>query len=172
MPTFYQIYQTLKSHQSVLYELEKFLSEQSEQSDDVSYPPFMDVNGSVSGPPDNKLVHFFFTGDSDYFPAIHLGNAGLDDPHVDQYPVYVVDRSCFDRTEEDYTGSNQNIKGYIQEIIQEVRRLDSTGSYQQQLQQLETAIAPWSDHCLSLSGPISLEDNDELVVDSDYEDNA
>lgn len=59
---------------------------------------------------DNRVMMIFFTGASDYFPAIKCGTANSD---LDKYPVYIYDLES--DTPEDPTGLN--FKQYIKSIL-------------------------------------------------------
>lgn len=59
-----------------------------------------------------KTIMLFFTGSSDYFPGIWIGNDSLE--LIDQMPIYIFDLSCNTHTFE----SNCNFKQYITKLLE------------------------------------------------------
>lgn len=63
----------------------------------------------------NKVVQLFFTGNSQYFPAIWIGDQDLNKiENLDEYPVYIFDLQNYDTNPIQPVG---NFKKYITEII-------------------------------------------------------
>jgi hypothetical protein len=89
--------------------------------DNITTYPCMDAglyyqnsidNYGVDFSGDQKVYEIFFTGTSDYFPAIWSGTD--DEEIIDQMPVYIFDLSNSDRSVEKPIG---NFRNYIEHIL-------------------------------------------------------
>lgn len=88
-----------------LQKIEKFLEEYEDLWQNIAYNggalPCGDFTIDVIDENDyygcnfseeNRVIMFFFTGQSNYFPAIHIGNISEDMcENIDEFPVYIFD---------------------------------------------------------------------------------
>lgn len=112
--------------------------------DDTDYYG-VDCSGS------QQLYMLFFTGSSDYFPAIWIGNDDVN--HIDYMPIYIVDLSS-DCTEFISCG---NIKQYIMQIVEKIL-LNETISENDKVhaRELKRKMEPFSNNVIDKGKYITL----------------
>ncbi len=93
---------------------------------------------------DQQLYMLFFTGSSDYFPGVWIGNDDID--NIDQMPVYILDFSNSDCNDSESCG---NIKQYVTQILDEILACEETSQTDKNYAtELKTKLKKFSDNVI------------------------
>lgn len=104
-----------------------------------------------------QQVHsLFFTGSSDYFPAIWLGESNINE--IDQMPVYILDLSS---SQDGTFESCGNIKQYVTQILDEILLCKkSSKKDKNDAKKLKILLEKFSDNVID-KGDYQLKINDD-----------
>lgn len=111
--------------------------------DIINEPDFYGTNCSGS----QQIYMLFFTGSSDYFPAVWINNQNDNDDKQkwDEMPVYILD---FSSDEKEFK-SIGNVKQYIFQILHEIIRCSPDMSDKKDAKELILQLDFLSDHVIN-----------------------